>query len=143
MTFEQETKQISDFLRANCGRFAPSGILTNAAERLDAQAHLLEAFEDEMRALASESGAGGYNAEIVDPKVFAEKIRWGINHIIDVQANQLDAAKKRIAELEETIKALTANRCAKCGHDWFHSFYDGFYCQKCRTKLEVKGGEQC
>lgn len=41
MTFEQETKEISNFLRENSFIF-PSGILTNAAERLDAQAAQIE-----------------------------------------------------------------------------------------------------
>ena len=42
MTYEQETKEISAFLRSNCGCLSPSGILTNAADRLDAQAALIE-----------------------------------------------------------------------------------------------------
>lgn len=75
-------------------------------EGLEAKAALLESFEDEMRALASYVGAGGYNTELVEPKLFAGRIRWGINHLIDVQANQLEAAKKRIAELDMAQKRI-------------------------------------
>lgn len=39
--------------------------------------------EDVLRELASYVGAGGYNAETVDPAVFSDKIVWGINHLIN------------------------------------------------------------
>lgn len=38
--------------------------------------------EDVLRSLASWLGAGGYNAPTVDPKVFEEKIRWGVEEAI-------------------------------------------------------------
>jgi hypothetical protein len=49
--------------------------------------------EDVLRELASYVGAGGYNAETVDPAVFAEKIRWGVDHIVGVESK--DARRYR------------------------------------------------
>lgn len=54
MTFEQETKDISACLRENSFIF-PSGILTNAAERLDAQAALIEQQAKDIETLNSVS----------------------------------------------------------------------------------------
>lgn len=42
----------------------------------------LEACEWVLRDLASSYGAGGYNADTVDPKVFERKIRDGVDHFI-------------------------------------------------------------
>ena len=41
----------------------------------------LQACEEVLRSLASYLSAGGYNADYVDPKVFHEKILWGIQQI--------------------------------------------------------------
>ncbi len=40
-----------------------------------------EPYEDVLRALACTLGAGGYNAPTVDPSVFEQKIRWGIDQL--------------------------------------------------------------
>lgn len=40
--------------------------------------------EDALRELASYVSAGGYNAEAVDPAVFFDKIKWGVDHLIEV-----------------------------------------------------------
>jgi len=40
-----------------------------------------EPFEDVLRSLACSLGAGGYNAPTVDPAVFEQKIRWGIDQL--------------------------------------------------------------
>lgn len=40
-----------------------------------------EPYEDALRSLASYVGAGGYNAPTVDPAVFEQKIRWGIDQL--------------------------------------------------------------
>jgi hypothetical protein len=42
-----------------------------------------EALEAALRSLASYVGAGGYNAETVDPAIFEDKIRWGIDHLVN------------------------------------------------------------
>ncbi|MCQ4302255.1 hypothetical protein NAV11_20265 [Pseudomonas songnenensis] len=40
-----------------------------------------EPLEDVLRSLACSLGAGGYNAPTVDPAVFEQKIRWGIDQL--------------------------------------------------------------
>lgn len=40
-----------------------------------------EPYEDVLRSLACSLGAGGYNALTVDPAVFEQKIRWGIDQL--------------------------------------------------------------
>ena len=40
-----------------------------------------EPYEDVLRSLACTLGAGGYNALTVDPAVFEQKIRWGIDQL--------------------------------------------------------------
>ncbi|WP_312537657.1 hypothetical protein [Stutzerimonas nitrititolerans] len=40
-----------------------------------------EPYEDVLRSLACSLGAGGYNAPAVDPAVFEQKIRWGIDQL--------------------------------------------------------------
>lgn len=47
--------------------------------------HRLACCEDALRTLAIYLGVGGYNAPTVDGLVFAEKIRWGIDHILSVE----------------------------------------------------------
>ena len=44
--------------------------------------------EDALRSLAAYVGAGGYNAESVDAKVFEEKVTWGIDHIVRVESGR-------------------------------------------------------
>ncbi|EJH4818692.1 TPA: hypothetical protein NIB58_004285 [Pseudomonas aeruginosa] len=41
----------------------------------------VEPYAEVLRELASWLGAGGFNADGVEPKVFEEKIRWGVNHL--------------------------------------------------------------
>lgn len=42
--------------------------------------------ENVLRSLASWLGVGGYNAPIVDAKLFEEKIRWGVDHEIKARS---------------------------------------------------------
>lgn len=41
--------------------------------------------DDALRSLASYLGVGGLNADQVDPRVFEEKIRWGIEHLCEAE----------------------------------------------------------
>jgi hypothetical protein len=43
----------------------------------------IEALEQVLRELASYLGAGGFNADEVDPLVYKEKIMWGIHELED------------------------------------------------------------
>lgn len=48
-----------------------------------------------LRDLAAYVGAGGYNAGTVDPAVFFDKIKWGIDHLTNRDDIQRDAARYR------------------------------------------------
>lgn len=51
--------------------------------------------EDALRELAAYVGAGGYNAETVDPEVFLAKVKWGIDHLTQADENARDAGRYR------------------------------------------------
>jgi hypothetical protein len=51
---------------------------------------------DALRDLASYVGSGGFNAEEVDPAVFYEKIKWGIDHL----TGALDRDARRYRRLQ-------------------------------------------
>lgn len=59
-----------------------------AIDHLAARAKQADALEDVIRGLAAYVGAGGYNAEKVDPEVFGQKIRWGIDHLSSIPTPQ-------------------------------------------------------
>lgn len=48
----------------------------------------VEALEDALRSLAAYVGAGGYNAQTVEPDKFEDKIRWGIDHLVNATIQQ-------------------------------------------------------
>lgn len=56
---------------------------------------LAERYSDVLRELSSYVGCGGYNSEgLIDPYVALQKIRWGIDHITDVETTRLTFMKK-------------------------------------------------
>ena len=57
---------------------APTGL---DASRFDPSR--VERLEDALRSLAAYVSAGGYNAATVDPDIFEDKIRWGIDYLIN------------------------------------------------------------
>jgi len=65
--------------------------------------HRLDSCEDALRALAIYLGVGGYNAPTVDGVAFAEKIRWGIDHILSVE-------QQRKAAMPASIFIVTGTR---------------------------------
>ncbi|WP_311061460.1 hypothetical protein [Pseudomonas aeruginosa] len=68
-------------LAGNLGGTVSGKFLLDSAG-LERIAHAaVEPYAEVFRELASWLGAGGFNAEVVDPKVFEEKIRWGVNHL--------------------------------------------------------------
>jgi hypothetical protein len=47
---------------------------------------LLNQYDDVLRGIAMSLAAGGYNSDgLIDPKTADEKIRWGINHIVEIE----------------------------------------------------------
>lgn len=61
--------------------YLPLEDVTMAAHPTMAPIERLRSCEDVLRSLASFLEAGGYNAPYVDPKVFHDKIMWGIQEI--------------------------------------------------------------
>lgn len=81
-----------------------------------------EAAHDALRSLASFVGAGGYNAPKVDAKLFEEKIRWGLDHIIKVErgngpaisdSEMMSLLRRVNREFELEIKELKARLAAQ------------------------------
>lgn len=67
-----------------------------------------EEFEAVLCGLASAVGAGGYNAETVDPDVFDRKIRWGIDNLVNMTI-------QRCADvIEEQSKSYARNSYGDC-----------------------------
>lgn len=61
--------------------YLPCEDATHAAHPTMTPMERLRGCEDVLRSLASYLSAGGYNSPYVDPKVFHEKILWGIQQI--------------------------------------------------------------
>jgi len=78
-----------------------------------------ESYEDVLRSLACSLGAGGYNARTVDPDVFEQKIRWGID--------QLTQRIDQLARPAQTEQQPDCDWCAGAGHDPY-----GHPCQHCK-----------
>lgn len=72
-----------------------------------------------LRSLACQLGAGGYNADEVDPKVFGEKISWGIDALVDPISRERDQLRAEVEALRasfgECIDSLHAEMREKFG----------------------------
>lgn len=78
------TQQVIDELRC---RLEPNGLWLDLTPT-----HLVSAYSNVLRELASYVGAGGWNTPgFIQPEQALEKIRWGIDHMLDVE-------KKRAGE---------------------------------------------
>ncbi|WP_312450106.1 hypothetical protein [Stutzerimonas nitrititolerans] len=68
-----------------------------------------EPFEDVLRSLACSLGAGGYNALTVDPAVFEQKIRWGIDQLTrPAQTEQQPVTGEQLAWWKEHLSVHLA-----------------------------------
>lgn len=76
---------------------------------------LLGEYSEVLRGLAFSLSAGGYNSEgLIDPKTADEKIRWGINHICEVERKRAapqmpghaQEASNAIASAESTVEGF-------------------------------------
>jgi hypothetical protein len=65
-----------------------------------------EALETVLRSLASYVGNGGFNAESVDPAIFEEKIRDGIDRLTRVEGERRERAEAQPAASQERVKRL-------------------------------------
>lgn len=77
------SREIGVLLRYECGSGSDKGTLYQSdACTIAALTQQLADAEDAMRALACSLSAGGYNATDFDPKLFYDKINWGINEMV-------------------------------------------------------------
>jgi hypothetical protein len=84
----------------------------------DALEAKVEALEEGLRSLASYVGAGGYNADEVDPKAFVDKVRWGIDNLTGV--NHVGKLEAKIRDLEMRLLASrSARKSAERRLAWF------------------------
>lgn len=79
--------------------------------------------EDVLRDLASYVGAGGHNAETVDPDVFYRKIVWGIDHLRDHIINTPETADFMagvpLEAAHQRERWGTSHDAGKAPEDWF------------------------
>lgn len=67
-----------------------------------------EPFEDVLRSLACSLCAGGYNAPTVDPTVFEQKIRWGIDQLTRPAQTEQQATVKECLTVQPVAYAVFA-----------------------------------
>jgi hypothetical protein len=85
--------------------------------------------------LACQLGAGGYNAEEVDPKVFGDKIRWGIDALVDPISRERDKLRAEVEALRKDADRYRFLRMA----DWWKSPV----CAIANPKQQAKPGSDC
>ncbi|HIE6424696.1 hypothetical protein ABZQ65_29225 [Pseudomonas aeruginosa] len=78
----------------------------------------VEPYAEVLRELASWLGAGGFNADAVEPKVFEQKIRWGVNHLAPgsepAHANAGQAARSVAPSTEPLMSIMDLGADADC-----------------------------
>lgn len=88
--------------------------LTHNGYRHPAESERLIACERALRSLASWLSVGGFNAPTVDAKVFEEKIRWGVEHLLQATppAQAADSVLEDAARLLESQHTWLTNVAA-------------------------------
>lgn len=81
-----------------------------ATSQLAALREELVKFDDAMRALACNLGAGGYNAEFLTADQLASKVQWGIDNLLKVEQQRLADAERRNAECLALLRRSTAEK---------------------------------
>jgi hypothetical protein len=67
----------------------------------------LAKFDDAMRAIACNLGAGGYNAEFLSADQLASKVQWGVDNLLRVEQQRLADAERRNAVLDAHLSKAT------------------------------------
>ncbi len=75
------------------GEFVGKGLYDALAAEAQALREEVAAFEDGMRSLACQLGAGGFNAEKLTAAQLIEKVQWGINNLAETQGRLLDEVR--------------------------------------------------
>lgn len=99
----------------------------------------VETYEDGMRSLASQLGAGGYNAETLTAAQLVDKVKWGVDNFSETQGRLLDevraenTALRKDAERYRELRKITPHRFKKLqeaattdGGDVFYFHSDRF-----------------
>lgn len=68
---------------------------------------------DVLRNLASTLGAGGYNADVVDAKVFAEKIHFGIDSSLKYYTDKISQLEQELVKADENFQKWTGIRVVR------------------------------
>lgn len=63
-----------------------------------------EAFDADMRNLACQLSAGGYNAESLTADQLLEKVQWGLTHLTEAQARLVDSLRAKLADREVLLR---------------------------------------
>lgn len=74
------------------------------------------AYEDAMRSLACQLGAGGFNAESLTAAQLVAKVQWGINNLTETQGRLLDEVSAERDALRARV-VVTPHR--QCRHEAF------------------------
>ncbi|QLG96675.1 hypothetical protein HZF02_32680 (plasmid) [Pseudomonas yamanorum] len=105
---------IAENERLNKSLVAASGVNSAAmvcAKGFEAERDQLKAeneiFEEGMRSLASNLGAGGYNAETLTATQLVEKVKWGVDHLANTSARMIDELRSEIVRLQTDNEGLT------------------------------------
>lgn len=63
----------------------------------------VEVFEREMRAMAFQLAAGGYNAKTLTAKQLVEKVQWGINNLAESDSRLIDTLRAENSSLKSIL----------------------------------------
>ncbi|HHF0638470.1 MULTISPECIES: hypothetical protein [Pseudomonas] len=99
----------------------------------------VEAYEEGMRSLACNLGAGGYNADTLTAVQLVDKVQWGVDNLAETQSRLLDevrtenTALRKTAERYRELRKITPHRFKKLqeaattdGGDVFYFHADRF-----------------
>lgn len=81
----------------------PAAVLELIAEveRLRGQ---VETYEEGMRSLACNLGAGGYNADTLTAAQLVDKVKWGVDNLAETQGRLMDEVRAENTELHKTAE---------------------------------------
>ena len=76
-----------------------------------------ERLGDVLRSIACSLGVGGYSASAVDPDVFEEKIRWGIDALTKPLIDERDTLRKQLGEARELLNRAVPYLGVRTGYE--------------------------
>jgi Arc/MetJ-type ribon-helix-helix transcriptional regulator len=83
-------------------------------ERIAKAERLAIAYDEVLRGLSFLVGCGGYNSlGFIDPKTADEKVRFGINHLLEVESKRVGDLTAERDRLQDELEKQTASRIAE------------------------------